>query len=423
MYPRFGRVALLALALVPLSAAATAQSCNTADRSVLLILDASGSMNAALPSGDTRMQIARGAVKGVAEFLPDETQLALRLYGSQSHRDAHNCVDTNVAVPFGPASASIEAIAAAVDGATAQGYTPIAFSLGEAAGDFSAEATDRVIVLVSVGKETCDGDPTLAARALAEQGVTVHAVGFIVDTAARMQLQAVAQATGGLYFDAPVGPELPEMLQSALAACKQSVALPADPGPGLLETTSAIFPLPVVDAETGEPVGVLDRMSTRLELPAGVYEVQFGPGSWKGIEVRAGETTIIDPGVLEMEPTAAATVFDSETGLEFGSFNAVTSQLTLMPGVYDLKFGVAEWRYIKVDGGGTTTINPASIVLASELKFGSARVTTVDGTEVASFNAVTYRAILPPGDYIVEIDANKIPFPAKAGDVLEINPQ
>jgi hypothetical protein len=50
-------------------------------------------------------------------------------------------------------------------------------------------------------------------------------------------------------------------------------------------------------------------------------------------------------------------------------------------------------------------------------------VVTADGTEVASFNAVTYRAILPPGDYIVEIDANTIPFLAKEGDVLELKAQ
>jgi Ca-activated chloride channel family protein len=62
--------------------------------------------------------------------------------------------------------------------------------------------------VVSDGKETCQGDPVVAARALAAKGTTVHTVGFVVDTAARGQLQAIARATGGTYFDAPVGPEL-----------------------------------------------------------------------------------------------------------------------------------------------------------------------------------------------------------------------
>ena len=32
-------------------------------------------------------------------------------------------------------------------------------------------------------------------------------------------------------------------------------------------------------------------------------------------------------------------------------------------------------------------------------------------------------AALPPGDYIVEIDGNKLPFPATEGEVFEVKPQ
>ena len=63
---------------------ALAQTCNSADRSVLLILDASGSMNAKLPHGESRIAVAQRAVKGVASFIPAQTQLSLRMYGAQS---------------------------------------------------------------------------------------------------------------------------------------------------------------------------------------------------------------------------------------------------------------------------------------------------------------------------------------------------
>jgi len=199
-------IALITVTVLP--STVRAQSCNTADRSVLLILDASGSMLARLPNGESRIEIARRAIKGVAAQVPAQAQLSLRLYGAQSAARQKNCQDTNVAVPFGPAGAASGAIAVAVDGANAQGYTPIAYSLQEAAKDFPAVAKERVIVLVSDGKETCQGDPAVAAKALAASGITVHTIGFIVDTAARGQLQAIARATGGSYFDAPVGPEL-----------------------------------------------------------------------------------------------------------------------------------------------------------------------------------------------------------------------
>src|SRR6185312_8020155 len=118
-----------------------------------------------------------------------------------------------------------------------------------------------------------------------------------------------------------------------------------------------------------------------------------------------------------------ATVTDSETGEKHGSFDAVSTSVTLMPGVYDLQFRKSQWRYVKVDGGKTTTIRPAAVILAPGLKWEKARVTAEDGTEMFRFDAVTSTAALPPGDYIVEVDGNKFPFPATEGEVFEIKPQ
>jgi hypothetical protein len=425
------RACLVALVAGLLPAAALAQSCNTADRSVLLILDASGSMNAKLPNGETRIAVARRAIKGVAGFIPAQAQLSLRMYGAQSPAKQKNCQDTHFAVPFGAASAASGAITTTVDGVKAQGYTPIAYSLGQAANDFPAEAKERVIVLVSDGKETCQGDPAVAAKALAAKGVTVHTVGFVVDTAARGQLQAIARATGGTYFDAPVGPELPDTLKSALGACKKRVVtLPPKPKPGKLRTVSTTWLAShaVLNAETGQKVGALDSATKELTLPAGIYEVKFGPASWKGIEVRSGETTTIEPGVLTIQIPAPkmevrATVVDSETGEKHGSFDAVSRSITLMPGVYDLHFWKSQWRYVKVDGGKTTTLRPAAVVLDPGLKWERAQVTTPDGTQVFRFDLADRRAALPPGDYIVEVDGNKLPFPATEGEVFEVKPQ
>jgi hypothetical protein len=422
------RASLVVLLVGLLPAPALGQSCNTAGRTIDLILDASGSMNAKLPNGETRIAVAQRAVKGVASLVPAQAQLALRMYGSQSPASQQNCRDTHQAVPFGPASAAGGPIAASVDGAKAQGYTPIAYSLGQAANDFPPDAKERVIVLVSDGKETCAGDPVVAAKALAAKDITVHTVGFVVDTAARGQLQAIAQATGGSYFDAPVGPELPDTLKQALNACKtRVVTLPPKPIPGKLRSTSTTWLTShaVLNAETGQKVGALDSSTRELTLPAGIYEVKFGPGSWKGIEVRPGETTTIEPGVLKVQASVFvnASVVDSETGEKHGSFDNVSTSVTLMPGVYDLRFHKTDWRFIKVDGGKTTTLKPVAVILSPGLKWQKARVTTKDGKEVAGFDAVTSKVALPPGDYIVEVDGNKLPFPATEGEVLEVKPQ
>jgi len=222
-----------------------------------------------------------------------------------------------------------------------------------------------------------------------------------------------------------------DTLKKALNACKSRlVALPPKPQPGKLRTTSATWLTShdVHNAETGQKVGEFNSSHREITLPAGIYEVKFGPASWKGIEVRPGETTTIDPGVLKVEVSHPsvhinADVVDSETGEKHGSFTPVSSSLTLMPGVYDLRFRKAEMRFVKVDGGKTTTLRLVSVILAPGLKWKAARITTQDGTEVFRFDAVTSRAALPPGDYVVEVDGNKIPFPAPEGEVLEIKPQ
>lgn len=410
------------LVLAVLAAPAAAQTCNTADRALLLVLDASGSMNARLPSGETRFAVAQRAVKEVAAAVPGEARLALRLYGAQSPPSAKDCRDSQLAVPFAPAATA--GIAARVDATRAQGYTPIALALRQAGDDFPAGTAERVIVLVSDGKETCRGDPVLAARELAAKGITIHTVGFVVDTAARMQLQTIARAAGGTYFDAPAGPELPDRLRSAIAACPQRVvALPARPRPGRLRTTSAIYPLAVFKAETEERVGTLDRVTHEIALPAGIYEVQFGPGRWRGIEVRPGETTTIAPGELRLtDRVGAVQVVDSETGERFGQIDAANPAVTLMPGLYDLRFGRIDWRFVRVDGGAATVLHPAVVALARGLRWQRARITTSDGAEVFRFDAVTHQAVLPPGDYVVEIDGTAIPFPAAEGQRLDITP-
>jgi hypothetical protein len=391
-------------------------------------MDASGSMNARLPSGETRIEVARRAIKDVAGSTPAGTQLSLRLYGAQSPASRKNCEDTHLAVPSGPADAA--AIAASVEDAKAQGYTPIAHSLEQAQADFPANARERVIVLVSDGKETCRGDPLLAARALAAKGITIHTVGFVVDTAARMQLQNVARTTGGTYFDAPVGPELPDRLKAAFSACKQVVKLPARPQPGKLRTTSATWlgAHAVFNAETGQQVGSFDSSHHEVTLPAGIYEVQFGPARWKAIEVRGGETTVISPGVVRVENIAGnntARLIDTETGEKHADMNRMSSSASVMPGLYDLQVGGRGlvWPFVKIDGGATTTLSLASVVMQSGIKYRRARVVTADGKPLESFDAVTSRISMPPGSYVVEVDDRRVPFEASEGSALEIGPE
>jgi hypothetical protein len=68
-------------------------------------------------------------------------------------------------------------------------------------------------------------------------------------------------------------------------------------------------------------------------------------------------------------------------------------------------------------------LRPAQVRLTPALQWQKARVVTAAGVEVFRFDAVTKRVVLAPGNYVVEVDARKIPFNAAEGAVLDVTPQ
>jgi Ca-activated chloride channel homolog len=65
-----------------------------AANSVAVVLDASGSMNARLPDGQTRIDAAKKAVADLVSRMDGNTRLALRAYGHQSPTLKRDCKDT-----------------------------------------------------------------------------------------------------------------------------------------------------------------------------------------------------------------------------------------------------------------------------------------------------------------------------------------
>jgi Ca-activated chloride channel family protein len=172
---------------------------------VLLLLDVSGSMNAKLDSGGTKFAAAKKALKQVAAALPAGTQVGLRVYGSdvkeEQDKNPAACTDTRLVLPIGPLDAT--RMNAAVDSFDAQGATPIAYSMGKAVDDLG-DSGKRVLILISDGQETCAKDPCPVAKKLADRGIDLqfNAIGLAVNSKARSQLQCIAKAGGGSYYDA-----------------------------------------------------------------------------------------------------------------------------------------------------------------------------------------------------------------------------
>jgi len=174
-----------------------------------LILDASGSM-AGTVGGQSKLSIAQKTLTDFIDRLPPTgAQVALRVYGhkgSNKKKDrAKSCQGVELLYPFQPLDK--EKFKETIRSFSPTGWTPIAHSLRAALDDFQSvddDANTNVVVLVSDGIETCDGDPVAAAKLLRESEleIVVHVIGFDVDADAAQQLRAVAEAGGGIYFEA-----------------------------------------------------------------------------------------------------------------------------------------------------------------------------------------------------------------------------
>ncbi|MFA5520974.1 MAG: VWA domain-containing protein [Castellaniella sp.] len=231
----------LAFAGLLASGTVSAQSTSGATDAIL-VFDASGSMWGQI-DGVNKIVIARDVVSQLLNELPQNRRLGLMAYG---HNRKGDCNDIEMLVPVGT---DREAIRSAVMSINPRGMTPMTTAVQMAAEALRFTENKATVILVSDGEETCHADPCAAVETLEKLGVdlTVHTVGFGLESAeaknAREQLQCMAQATGGQFFNAANAQELAAALTTVAATEPEPVApavvTPAAPAtlPVTLEAT------------------------------------------------------------------------------------------------------------------------------------------------------------------------------------------
>lgn len=182
----------------------------SAQPDLILILDASNSMWGQI-EGENKIVIARRAVGGLVDDLPDDARVGLLAYG---HRREGDCADIEVLSE--PGLVDKAALKGTINAIKPKGKTPITASIN-AAIELARKRDASAIVLISDGLETCELDPCAAVRTAKSEGVpfVLHVIGFDVANEDTSQLECAAQAGEGLFLTADNAAELSDALISA----------------------------------------------------------------------------------------------------------------------------------------------------------------------------------------------------------------
>ncbi|MGH8102152.1 MAG: vWA domain-containing protein [Chthoniobacterales bacterium] len=187
-----------------------------------LIVDYSGSMNAKMKDGATKVVSAKKCVNDLIEKLPNDLNVALVVYGTSKKR---GCEDIDIVQPLGPIDKA--ALKSKIIGFNATGMTPIATSLTKAGEELKKAKGGSAIVLVTDGAESCHGDPAgVAAKLAAEFGVKfgINVIGFGIEPKEKAELADIAAKGHGKLLTVENASELAGALQKVVA---EKVATPA----------------------------------------------------------------------------------------------------------------------------------------------------------------------------------------------------
>ncbi|NNF99468.1 MAG: VWA domain-containing protein [Desulfobacteraceae bacterium] len=322
---------------------------------IIFILDASGSMWAQV-EGKAKIGIAKEILIELIRDLPDDAATGLTAYG---HRRKGDCRDVEELVPLQPIDK--KALTAEIEAINPKGKTPITLSVQMTADKLRALEDETIIILVSDGKETCEGDPCALVGELKKAGIkfTMHVIGFDVTEEERVQLECMAKAGGGEYFTAKTAQEFRLAAQEVVQESRnfgnlkvtalrngtpikahmeifvqgevesitsgRTVTDPDSPGAKLKPGT---YDLHVVDRETATMPEVMIEGITIEAGQTVSREVDFSSGALRLTVQKDG-----NPSVAAVRITEAGTksrVADRDTSVH----NPLT--IHLLPGTYDV---------------------------------------------------------------------------------------
>ena len=374
---------------------------NTSDQQIALIFDASGSMWGQI-DGVSKIKIARKAMTDLIKDLEKQKniQLSLRIYGHLNKQ----CDNSILEIPMG--SENHSAIIEKINSIKPNGRTPIAFSLLESINDFNPNLTDqKVIILITDGKESCNGNTCEAAQKIKDAGIvaTIHVVGFGMKKNELASLNCIVDPFGGKVIGAANTKEL----IGAFKKITREVSIPKNLKVIGLDKNDKPVYMYVDIIKNNKQIKSSEGISPTFTLDNGVYDIHAKSSSSgikvekKNIKIEQDKKRIIKiifgESILKLKTLdsnnklayATYTIYQGGTEEQIGIAEGRDFQQTVIPpGIYDIKIyehdtGLMQWtRNIELKPGET-------LEKIFKFELGTLKFKTVDSNDKALYTTYT----------------------------------
>ncbi len=169
-------------------------------------------------------------------------------------------------------------------------------------------------------------------------------------------------------------------------------------------------------AGTSEKVELVSATRSVVPLPPGTYDVVFGKSLWKGVVIIEGRTTSLQPGWVSVAHASLEghEVVEEASGAVQGVVSSLADTIALVPGRYVVTFGKLAWP-VEVRAGETTILKPG-IVEVPYADASGHRIYDSSGAVVGEVSNIRSSIPLPPGEYEIEIRGTRLPFSLREGD-------
>lgn len=203
-------ILLLILSQIPLNAQEEIEHTN-----ILFVLDASFSMRKSWET-KSKWTIAKETLIDVADSLKarlkDNVSFGIRAYGHQSMPVKNDCLDSELILPIG--NNDIETIKNTLMAISPKGITPLAYSLEETKADFTNTKGKNILILITDGAESCEGDPCYIMKILMNNNVILKP--FIIGLNIPIESLQAYECIGGEVYNQVSQKDFKKNLQKSI---------------------------------------------------------------------------------------------------------------------------------------------------------------------------------------------------------------